>query len=257
MVAKVLPARANGPERGDRQRPIMRRVIIQALALMRYPVQVPRARPWSSLPKKVIGMRRMEISGRWTSSCARKLGLDRNPLRRRTDRAEAWLRIALVLAFLIGAPLAAWGAGNWAGSVAPTAAHLRQAGEHHVPATLLRSVPGDSDQWFTVRFAWVKARWTVPGGPVRTGYVQAPVGSRADSTVQVWLDRSGRPTEPPLPPSQIRGWILMMAILAPAALALLLLAVMGILGGILYRRRLASWGQAWSAIGPQWTRGPR
>jgi len=97
----------------------------------------------------------------------------------------------------------------------------------------------------------------VPGGPVRTGYVQAPVGSRADSTVQVWLDRSGRPTEPPLPPSQIRGWILMMAILAPAALALLLLAVMGILGGILYRRRLASWGQAWSAIGPQWTRGPR
>ena len=199
-------------------------------------------------------MRRMEISGRWTASLARKLGLDRNPLRRGTDRAEAWIRIALVLAFLIGAPLAAWGAGSWAESVAPTAVHLQLAGEHRVPAKLLRNVPGDSDQWFTVRLAWVKARWTVPGGPVRTGLVQAPVGSRAGSTVPVWLDRSGRPTAPPLPPSQIRGWVLMMAVLAPAALALLLLAVGAVLGRILYRRRLSSWGQAWSAIEPQWTR---
>jgi hypothetical protein len=202
-------------------------------------------------------MRRMEISGRRTSPLARRLGLDRNPLRRGTDRAEAWIRIALVLAFLIGAPLAAWGAGSWAEAVAPTAAHLQLAGEHRVPATLMRSVPGDSDQWFTVRFAWVKARWAVPHGPVRTGYVQAPVGSLAGSTVPVWLDRSGRPTAPPLPPSQIRGWVLMMAVLAPAALALLLLAMMGILGRIMDRRRLASWGQAWSAIGPQWTRRPR
>jgi hypothetical protein len=202
-------------------------------------------------------MRGMEISGRRASSLARRLGLDRNPLRRSTDRAEAWIRIALVLAFLIGAPLAAWGAGSWAESVAPTAAHLRLAGEHRVPATLLRSVPGNPDQWFTVRFAWVKARWHVPAGPVRTGYVQAPVGSRKGSTVPVWLDRSGKPTEPPLPSSQIRGWVLMMAVLAPAALALLLLAVMGILGRILDRRRLASWGHAWSAIGPQWTRRPR
>jgi len=202
-------------------------------------------------------MRRMEIRGRWTASLARKLGLDRNPLRRGADRAEAWIRIALVLAFLIGAPLVAWGAGSWAESVAPTAAHLQLAGEHRVPATLLRSVPGDSDQWFTVRFAWVKARFTVPGGPVRTDLVQAPVGSRAGSTVPVWLDRSGRPTAPPLPPSQVRGWVLMMTVLAPAALALLLLAMMGILGHILDRRRVASWGQAWSAIGPQWTRRPR
>src|SRR5262249_60369552 len=112
-------------------------------------------------------MRGMEISGRWTSSLARRLGLDRNPLRRGTDRAEAWLRIALVLAFLIGAPLAAWGAESWAESVAPTAAHLQQAGEHRVPATLLRNVPGEADQWFTVRFPVFRARWNGPRGPER------------------------------------------------------------------------------------------
>ena len=86
-------------------------------------------------------MRGMRITGHWTASLARRLGLDRNPLRRRSDRAEAWIRIALVLAFVIGAPLAFWAAESWADSTAPTAAHAQQAGEHRVPATLLRACP--------------------------------------------------------------------------------------------------------------------
>jgi hypothetical protein len=196
----------------------------------------------------------MQISASLTASLARRLGLDRNPLRRGTDRAEAWIRIALVLAFLIGAPLAGWGAGRWAGSVAPTAAHAQQAGEHRVTATLLYNVPGGPDSGLLVSLGWVKARWAAAGGPVRTGYVQAPAGSRAGSTVQVWLDRSGKLTASPLPPSQVRGWILMMIILAPMILALLLLAAMGLIGHIMERHRLAGWQQAWSTIEPQWTR---
>jgi hypothetical protein len=199
----------------------------------------------------------MRISSRWTASLARRLGLDANPLRRGTDRAEAWIRIALVLAFLIGAPLTGWGAGRWAESVAPTAAHAQLAGGHRAPATLLAGVPISSAFYSGVRLGWVKARWAGPGGSVRTGYVQAPVGSRAGSAVQVWLDRSGRLTAPPLPRSQIQGWVLMTTVLAPAALALLLLAVTGLLGGILERQRLAGWQQAWSAVEPQWTRRPR
>jgi hypothetical protein len=196
----------------------------------------------------------MQISARWTSSLARRLGLDHNPLRRGTDRAEAWIRIALVLAFLIGAPLAGWGTGRWAGSVAPTAAHAQQAGEHQVTATLLHKVPGGPDDGLLVSLGWVRARWTEPGGATRTGYVQAPAGSQAGSTVQVWLDPSGKLTASPLPPSQVRGWILMMTVLAPVVLALLLLAAMGLVGHVMERRRLAGWQQAWSAIEPQWTR---
>jgi hypothetical protein len=196
----------------------------------------------------------MQISARWTASLARRLGLDNNPLRRGTDRAEAWIRIALVLAFLIGAPLAGWGTGRWAGSVAPTAAHAQQAGEHRVTATLLRNVPGGPDAGLLVSLGWVRARWAVPDGSVRTGYVQAPSGSRAGSTVEVWLDRSGKLTASPLPSSQVRGWILMMTVLAPVVLALLLLAAMGLIGRILERHRLAGWQQGWSAIEPQWTR---
>ena len=126
-----------------------------------------------------MAVRGMRIPGHWTAWLTRRIGLDRNPLRRGTDRAEAWLRITLVLAFLIGAPLACWGAGHWAGSVAPTAARAQQAGEHRVPATLLRGAPSGSDSFTELNLSWVKARWVVPRGPVRTGYVQAPVGSHA------------------------------------------------------------------------------
>jgi hypothetical protein len=207
-----------------------------------------------------MGVRGIHISARWTASLARRLGLDRNPLRRGTDRAEAWIKIALVLAFLIGAPLAGWGTGRWAGSVAPTAAHALQAGEHQVTATLLHNVPGGPDDGLLVSLGWVRARWAVPGGSgrpggsERTGYVEAPTGSRAGSTVPVWLDRSGKLTTPPLPPSQVRGWVLMMTVLAPVVLGLLLLALMAIIGRIVERRRLAGWQHAWSAIEPQWTR---
>jgi hypothetical protein len=202
-------------------------------------------------------MRGMRIPGHRTASLARRLGLDRNPLRRGTDRVEAWIRIALVLAFLIGAPLAFGGAERWAGSVAPTAAHAQQAGERRVTATVLQGAPSGSDSFTVVSLSWVKARWAVPGGAVRTGYVEAPAGSRAGSTVPVWLDGSGTPTEPPWPRDQARSWTFMIAVLAPILLALLLLAVMGLFGHVLHRRRLAGWEHAWSAVGPQWTRRPR
>jgi hypothetical protein len=43
----------------------------------------------------------------------RALGLDGNPLRRASDRAEAWIRAGLLVVFLIGAPTAAVAAGLW------------------------------------------------------------------------------------------------------------------------------------------------
>ena len=55
---------------------------------------------------------------------ARALGLDRNPLRRATDRAEAWIRVGLLAVFLIAGPIAALGAGHWAYHTGTTAVRL-------------------------------------------------------------------------------------------------------------------------------------
>ena len=58
---------------------------------------------------------------------ARALGLDRNPLRRATDRAEAWIRAGLLAVFLIAGPMAALGAGHWAYHAGTTAARVPAA----------------------------------------------------------------------------------------------------------------------------------
>lgn len=187
---------------------------------------------------------------------ARHIGLDANPLRRGSDRAEAWIRIGLVLVFLAGAPLAGWLAAGWAQSVANRAARTQQASERYVAATLLHKVPGSPDSPFgsAGSLGWVLARWTTRGGAVRTGSVQAPQGARAGSTVRVWTDQSGTLTGPPLQPSQVRGWVLMMALIAPVMLALLLMSALGLSRQALERRRLASWERAWSAVEPHWSR---
>ena len=201
-------------------------------------------------------MRGMQTSRSWAASFARQIGLDANPLRRGTDRVEAWLRIGLVLVFLAGAPLAGWQAASWAESVASSATRAQQASERFVPATLLHNVPGSPDNAYggAVGVGWVQARWAAPGGAVRTGSVQAPLGARAGSTVRVWTDQNGRLTDPPLLRSQVRGWVFMVAVIAPVVLALLLMVALGLSRQVLERRRMASWEQAWSAVEPQWTR---
>ena len=39
--------------------------------------------------------------------CARRLGFDRNPLRRRTDRVEAAIRLATLILLLVAVPIVA------------------------------------------------------------------------------------------------------------------------------------------------------
>src|ERR1700693_5882051 len=58
---------------------------------------------------------------------ARALGLDHNPLRRATDRAEAWIRVGLLTVFLIAGPMAALSAGHWAHHAGITAAKVPAA----------------------------------------------------------------------------------------------------------------------------------
>ena len=55
-------------------------------------------------------MRAIPARPRGTARLARSLGLDGNPLRRASDRAEAWIRIGVLAAFLVAGPQAATGA---------------------------------------------------------------------------------------------------------------------------------------------------
>jgi len=148
---------------------------------------------------------------------ARALGLDRNPLRRATDRAEAWIRAGLLAGFLIAGPMAALGAGHWAYHAGTAAAQVPAAPAHRVrPAALQQAITD------------------LP----RVGH-----GGRT------WAGAPGEGTR-----SSARAGEVLAAVMALAAMALALLAVLRLALAFLSRRRLAAWETAWSRVGPQWSK---
>ena len=67
---------------------------------------------------------------RWVTELARRMGVDANPLRRGCDRAEGWVRLGLVVVFLVASPLAAMPA--TAAVVTTTATPWRRASRRRV-----------------------------------------------------------------------------------------------------------------------------
>ena len=150
---------------------------------------------------------------------ARSLGLDRNPLRRATDRAEAWIRVGLLSVFLIAGPMAALNAGHWAYHPGTTAAQVPAAPAHRVRPAALRQAPTITD---------------LP---------------RVGQGGRVWAGAPGQDTGP-----SARTGEVLAAVMTLAAVALALLAVLRLALEVLSRRRLAAWETAWSRVGPQWSK---
>jgi hypothetical protein len=191
----------------------------------------------------------------WGRLLRRRLGLDGNPVRRGTDRAEAWARIGLVVLFLIAAPVTAVVLAHWTATIMTREASTQAGAEHLVPATLLDSAPPVGRfPGAGSGFSSVPARWTGPGSGPRTGRVEVPDGTREGGTIKVWAGPGGRLANPPLTHAQIVSRVVTVAALAPAGVGLVALTAAGVIHQLLERRRLAAWAAAWAAVEPQWTR---
>lgn len=186
----------------------------------------------------------------------RRAGLDANPIRRGSDRAEAWIRISFVAVFLIAGPLTAVALGHWADDSAVSAASAQAAAEYRVRAVLLRSAPAARtyQAYRHSRFAWVRAQWTGPDGTSHTGDVPAAPGARSGSAVTIWTDTFGALASPPIGHAQILGRVVAFAAVVPAALAIVLPSVLWATRRVLDRRRLAAWERDWAAVEPRWNR---
>ncbi len=183
---------------------------------------------------------------------SRRLGLDRNPLRRPTDRVETWILAGLLAAFLIGAPVAATAAAAAEHAAGVRALRAQQAWRH-VPAVLMQSAGSDGSSMYE-SFGWVRAKWIAPGRKAQIGRIPVMLGKRAGSTVHIWVDRAGHAMAAPLTRSQITRGMVGAAVFAPFGLAVLLLAMAGLTHRLFSRRRLAGWATAWAAVEPQWSR---
>jgi hypothetical protein len=187
----------------------------------------------------------------WTR-LGRSLGIDHNPLRRRSDLLAAWLWPAAIAMFLALGPLV-MAAGNWWAHTGATPAQAAARSWHEVPGVLDQAVPGplipqNSDSWIT----WAPAHWA-DGGVQHSGLVPAVAGTRVGQTVPVWLNRAGQVQMPPLSGRQVHYRVIGTEL---GALGLLAVALTGLgLTGrlLLTRRRLDSWENAWISEGPQWS----
>jgi hypothetical protein len=176
--------------------------------------------------------------------------LDRNPLRRGSDRAETAVLGVLLAAFLAGAPFAAHTAGSWTYAASAREAQAQQAALHQVRATLLQAaVPWGLSEGG----AEAQARWRAPDGQIRTGQIFVSADAPAGSTVAVWVNRAGQLTDSPLQHSQVTGRAEMARVLAVAGLAVALILVGWAARWAMDRRRLAAWDAEWLAAGPRWS----
>ena len=180
------------------------------------------------------------------------LSLGSHPLRREVDRVEAGIFAGLLVAFLIGAPLLAVAAGRWEHGAA-VAEQRAQQSVHLVTAVLLQDVP-DIVEGTGAWDAGALAQWTADGKS-HVGEVLDVEGTKAGSTLQIWVDGSGRQIGfAPLTRHDVETRVITAASLAAAAFAITLMTVALCLRWLLNRRRLAGWDAAWADVGPRWTR---
>jgi hypothetical protein len=200
------------------------------------------------------GMNGMNGIRRRACRLGRWLGLDGNPLRRRTDKIATWLTAHFLVAILIGAPLFGFAAFTWADR-AGAAQQRAERSWREVPAVLLRSVPASASLADGVfGYSWVPARWTAPDGQVRSGDIPVEAGLATGRKVLMWVDAAGRPTDAPLTDRAVLARAVTAAAVATAGL-LIALSCLALIGRwLLDRRRLADWELAWAVVGPQWTK---
>lgn len=180
----------------------------------------------------------------------RGLRLDRNPLRRGSDRAGTVIGAALLAAVAAATPFAAHAAAGWMHASSLRDLQAQRTSFRHVRAVLLDK-PVTVQAWDTA-FAQADCRWTAPDGHVVTELVVVPAGATAGSTVLVWTNHSGQLVTP-LQPAQIQSRDRMAA----GAAVTVVLVTAGLAGLAvrrgLNRRRMAAWEADWLATGPRWT----
>ena len=182
----------------------------------------------------------------------------RNPLRRRSDRIQAWSAFLTIMTLLLVSPwVARYVARETYRDEVQASAWERQH-RFQVPAVLLEDpsqLAGDTTDEGPPPPPPVSAlaSWVGPDGVARTGNVSAEPDRRAGSTQLIWVDDRGAVASTPLRRSPVFD-----------AFAIAVMAVCGLVGGLagvhriivwrLDRRRLRDWQAEWLMIEPLWRR---
>ncbi|MEU8679361.1 hypothetical protein [Streptomyces sp. NPDC048560] len=186
----------------------------------------------------------------------------RNPLRRATDRAEAWAALLALLLMLLAAPATGWACGSLTDDALQQSVRAQRAERHSTKAVVVRRVdrPGQfgGDAGVASEHAGqtsVVARWRTPDGRARTG--RASTASRVTapgSQVRIWTDDRGRPVLRPMDSATARTHAALAGFGVFLLVAGLVEAVRRLVVWRLVLQRYAQWDRAWAKAGPDWGR---
>ncbi|GGX69078.1 hypothetical protein GCM10010358_24310 [Streptomyces minutiscleroticus] len=175
-----------------------------------------------------------------------------NPLRRRSDRAEAWV----ILCAWLFAPLAGVFAGQTTAGAVGHDLTERRARVSAVRAVLTenavttpQTAPG-----YTESVAWATVRWTAADGSPHTGPAKVEPGTKTGAQVTVWADRADKLVSRPLTASQARWEAALFGALAGSGTAGGVLVGGRVVRIRLDRQRMARWDREWEQVGPRWRR---
>jgi hypothetical protein len=187
----------------------------------------------------------MKSAVSWRVRMVRWLGFDRNPLRRRSDRAEAWLVLLVIVAFVPLSVLAASRAGGW---VREGGVREQQASHaHHVSAVLLAGPTLTRPMLGLPPWELAPARWRL-GGTTYIGEVRAAYGTPKGAIVRIRVDRNGQVISSSPTAGQLADRVVATEVVAPLVLAVALAFALCVLHWLLNRRRFAGWEAEWWAI---------
>jgi hypothetical protein len=191
---------------------------------------------------------------RWLWRQVRGLRPDRNPLRRRIDRAETCLLGGLFAASAVAVPFAAHIASHAAYENGLRTQQEQVATRHVVRAVLTATATGNADGYTFSALVPAAATWKSVTGVPNSGLVLAESGSPKGTKVLVWTDSHGDLTGPPLVQAQIASEADAATIGAVAGVVVMSIGAGGILHFVLFRRRLAAWDKDWLVTARAWNR---
>ncbi|WP_028803812.1 hypothetical protein [Streptomyces sp. 142MFCol3.1] len=176
----------------------------------------------------------------------------RNPLKRSSDRVEAWCSGLIAVVLAIGLPMASLSVGLASYRSAMRIVETQSAERHQVTARVTSTSPTAAGS-ATDRKQNARLSWTDQDATQRTVVAPIPQDKTVGSTVRIWVDREGAVQDPPLSAynATATGW-LMGGVTAVGVFALAGAARKSTRRA-LDRRRYARWDAEWERVEPLWS----
>jgi hypothetical protein len=186
----------------------------------------------------------------------RWFGLDRNPLRRRSDRVEAVVRLIAVVVFIVTAVLSGGAAArNHEAGLRAAAEEAKSRRQVIVVLTESPRAVAVPDQAVVVG-GHARAQWRHGDGTTKEAVVRVPSTLRVGDRATIWLDDTGRQVEAPgTHQVTLLSLVAVSLGMTVAAAVVLILVVVGVrqFNERRWRRIL---DEEWAAVEPQWRRLP-